>query len=97
MPAYVILNIHVNDPDLFEEYKQLAPATIAAYGGRYLARGGKAEVLEGDWTPARVVILEFDSSDTAKAWINSPEYRAARLMRQQAATSHTILVEGIEV
>ncbi|MGD8957730.1 MAG: DUF1330 domain-containing protein [Chromatiaceae bacterium] len=97
MPAYVILNIHVNDPDLFEEYKQLAPATIAAYGGRYLARGGKAEVLEGDWTPARVVILEFDSSDTAKVWINSPEYRAARLMRQQAATSHTILVEGIEV
>ena len=97
MPAYVILNIHVNDPDLFEEYKQLAPATIAAYGGRYLARGGKAEVLEGDWTPARVVILEFDSRDTAKAWINSPEYRAARLMRQQAATSHTILVEGIEV
>jgi uncharacterized protein (DUF1330 family) len=97
MPAYVILNIDVSDPDLFEAYKQLAPATIAAYGGKYLARGGKAEALEGDWTPARVVILEFDSTDRAKAWIDSPEYRAARAMRQQAATSHTILVEGIEV
>ncbi len=48
MPAYVILNIDVSDPDLFEAYKQLAPATIAAYGGKYLARGGKAEALEGD-------------------------------------------------
>ena len=97
MPAYVLLDISVSDPDLFEEYKQLAPETIAAYGGKYLTRGGKVEALEGDWTPNRVVILEFDSTDAAKAWINSPEYRAARAMRQQAATSHTILVEGIEV
>ena len=97
MPAYVILDISVSDRDLFEEYKQLAPETIAAYGGKYLARGGKAEALEGDWTPNRIVILEFDSTDTAKTWMNSPEYREARTMRHQAATSNTILVEGIEV
>jgi len=96
MPAYVILDITVSDPKLFEEYKQLAPETIAAYGGKYLARGGKVEALEGDWTPDRIVILEFDSINTAKAWMDSPEYREARAIRHQAATSNTIVVEGIE-
>jgi len=95
MPAYVILDITVNDPELFEQYKKLAPTSIKAYGGRYLARGGAAEALEGHWTPNRVVILEFDNADTAKAWLNSPEYREARAMRLQAATSHTIVVEGV--
>ena len=95
MPACVILDIAVNAPGLFEDYKQLAPATIAAYGGRYLARGGKAEVLEGDWTPNRIVILEFESTEMAKKWLDSPEYRRARSMRHQSATSHTIVVEGV--
>jgi uncharacterized protein (DUF1330 family) len=95
MPAYVILDIAVNDPGLFEEYKQLAPTTITAYGGRYLARGGKAEALEGDWTPNRIVILEFDSAEMAKKWLDSPEYRRSRSMRHQAATSRTIVVEGV--
>jgi uncharacterized protein (DUF1330 family) len=85
----------VHDAELFEQYKTLAPATIAAYGGRYLARGGKAEGLEGDWSPNRMVILEFDNAETAKKWLDSPEYREARSMRNQAATSHTILVEGV--
>jgi uncharacterized protein (DUF1330 family) len=95
MTAYVILDITVTDPDLFEDYKKLAPATIEAYGGRYIARGGKAEALEGNWTPNRVVILEFDNSEIAKNWLSSPEYREARSMRLQAATSHTIVVEGV--
>jgi len=80
---------------LFEDYKKFAPATIAAYGGRYLARGGKAEVLEGDWTPNRIVILEFESTEMAKKWLDSPEYRRVRSMRHQSATSHTIVVEGV--
>ena len=95
MSAYVILDITVTDNGLFEEYKQLAPDTIEAYGGRYLARGGTVESLEGDWTPNRIVILEFDSMDKAKTWMNSPEYREARAMRHQAATSCTIVVEGV--
>lgn len=95
MPAYVILDITVTDPDLFEEYKAVAPATIAAFGGKYLVRGGNAEALEGDWTPNRIVVLEFENIDTAKAWIDSPEYREARAMRRQAATSHSIVVEGV--
>lgn len=94
MPAYVVLDIAVKDPDLFEEYRKLAPATIEAYGGKYVARGGKAEALEGDWTPNRIVILEFENAEIAKSWLNSPEYREARSMRQKAATSHTIVVEG---
>jgi len=95
MSAYVILDITVTDLDLFEEYKNLAPATIEAYGGKYLARGGQAEALEGDWSPNRIVILEFKSSEVAKQWLNSPEYREARSMRLQAATSHTIVVDGV--
>jgi uncharacterized protein (DUF1330 family) len=95
MPAYVILDIIVTDTELFEAYKQLAPATIEAYGGKYIARGGRAEGLEGDWTPNRIVILEFDSMDKAKAWMNSPEYREARAMRHRAAISRTIVVEGV--
>jgi uncharacterized protein (DUF1330 family) len=95
MTAYVILHITITDPKQFEEYRQLAPATIEAYGGRYLARGGTAESLEGDWKPNRIVILEFDSMDKAKAWMDSPEYREARAMRHRAATSRTIVVEGI--
>ena len=95
MPAYIILDITVTNPELFEEYKQLAPATIHAYGGKYIARGGQTESLEGDWVPNRIVILEFDSMDKAKAWMNSPEYRKARAMRHQATISRTVLVEGV--
>ena len=95
MSAYVILYMTVNDPGLFEEYKKRAPATIAAYGGKYLARGGESQVLEGDWTPNRIVILEFDSAEMAKNWLDSPEYREARSMRQRAADSQTIVVQGV--
>ncbi len=95
MPAHIILDITVTDPDLFEEYKLLAPSTIAAFGGKYLARGGKVEALEGDWTPNRIVILEFESSAIAKKWLDSPEYREARSMRHQAAISKTIVVDGV--
>ena len=95
MPAYVILGITVTNPDLFEEYKKIAPATIGVSGGRYIARGGKAETLEGDWIPNRVVILEFENSEIAKNWLNSPEYREARSMRLQAATSNTSVEGGV--
>lgn len=95
MSAFVILDITVTDPELFEQYKQRAPATIEAFGGKYLARGGHAEALEGDWMPNRIVILEFESTETAKKWLDSPEYREARAMRQQAATSNTIVVDGV--
>jgi uncharacterized protein (DUF1330 family) len=95
MCAYVIVNITVNDPERYEEYKKLAPPAIAAYGGKYLARGGKIEVLEGDWSPSRVVILEFESVEMAKKWVDSDEYREARALRHQTASSEMIVVEGL--
>ena len=95
MTAYVILDIEVTDPGGYEDYKKLAPPAVALYGGKYIARGGKSETLEGDWLPNRVVVLEFPSVEKAKAWINSPEYAAAKALRHKYATSKTIVVEGL--
>jgi uncharacterized protein (DUF1330 family) len=95
MTAYVIVDIDVHDPVGYEEYKQLAPAAVAQYGGKYIARGGKTETLEGDWSPSRLVILEFENSEQAKKWLNSEEYRAARQMRHQTAHSNMVVIEGL--
>ncbi|MFZ2207900.1 MAG: DUF1330 domain-containing protein [Porticoccaceae bacterium] len=95
MPAYVIVDIEITDPEQYEYYKTLAPATVAAYGGRYVARGGATLSLEGDWQSKRLVILEFDSLERAQAWHDSPAYRAARTLRQSATRSRMIAVEGV--
>ena len=95
MPAYVIVNIDVHDRVVYEEYKRLVPASIAQYGGKYLARGGATEVLEGDWTPKRFVILQFESIARAKEWLNSPEYALARNLRHQSATTEMIVTESL--
>jgi uncharacterized protein (DUF1330 family) len=94
MPAYVIAETDVHDAEAYERYKAAAPDTIAAYGGRYLARGGELSVLEGEWDPARMVVLEFDDLETAKRWYDSPEYRAARKLREGAATFRVVAVQG---
>lgn len=95
MPAYVIVDIEVLDPVPYEDYKRLASASIAAHGGRYLVRGGRSEVLDGDWMPRRLVVLEFDSVEKAKAWRSSPEYSEAKKIRERCARSNMIVVEGI--
>ena len=95
MPAYVIVDIDIHDPVTYEEYKQLAPSSIAHYGGKYIARGGHTEILEGNWTPKRFVILEFESLARAKEWVHSPEYAPARNLRQRCATSQMIVTEGL--
>jgi len=95
MAAYVIVDVTINDPVNYEAYKQLAPSSIAQYGGKYLARGGHTETLEGDWTPGRLVILEFPTLDQAKAWLHSPEYAPARAMRHAYATTHLVVTEGL--
>ena len=94
MAGYVILDIEVIDPAGYEEYKKLSPAAVAAYGGKFLVRGGKYEIVEGQWKPQRVVVLEFESVARAKAWLESPEYRPARLLRQKYAFTKAIIVEG---
>lgn len=94
MSAYVIVDIEVTDPQGYQEYVKLAPATVQLYGGRYLARGGHNETLEGDWQAKRLVILEFESLERAKAWLNSPEYAPARALRHKYARTNMVVVEG---
>ena len=95
MPAYLIAEVEVTDPALYETYRAGVPATIAAHGGRYLARGGTTRVLEGERAPKRLVILEFPSMDKLAAWYDSPEYRPLRAMRQRASISSLIATEGL--
>ena len=95
MPAYVLVQISVHDAQTYERYKQLAPPAIARYGGRYLARGGATQTLEGTWEPPRFVLLEFPSVEQARAWWASPEYAAAKALRHASAHSEMLLVEGL--
>jgi uncharacterized protein (DUF1330 family) len=95
MPAYVIVDIDIVDPVGYEQYKNLAGATVEKYGGKYVVRGGKSEVLEGDWRPKRIVILQFDSMARAKEWLNSEEYREPRKMRHRTAKTNMIVLEGV--
>ena len=95
MSAYVIVEIDIIDPAGFEEYKKLASATVEKYGGKYIVRGGRTEVLEGDWKPKRFVVLQFESMQRAKDWLNCEEYREPRKMRHRTAKTRMILVEGI--
>jgi len=95
MSAYIIVEIDVQDPVGYEEYKKQAAATVHAKGGKYIVRGGKTEVLEGDWQPKRIVVLEFPSLDHAKEWLNCEEYREPRKMRHRTAKTNMILVEGL--
>ena len=94
MAAYVIAEVNVTDPQLFAEYGKGVPGTIAAYGGRYVVRGGKTEPKEGGWEPKRVVVLEFPSMDQARKWYHSAEYKPLLEMRFKAASSKMIFVEG---
>ena len=95
MPAYVINDMDITDPQRFEEYKRLSPPTVAAYGGRFLARGGEVTALEGGWQPRRLVMLEFPSVEQAQAWLNSSEYAPARTLRQLSANSRMVVIEGM--
>jgi uncharacterized protein (DUF1330 family) len=95
MPAYIIVDIDITDPIGYEEYKKLAGPTVEKQGGKYIVRGGKTEVLEGDWQPKRIVVLEFESAQRAKDWLNSEEYREPRKMRHRTARTNMILVEGV--
>ena len=95
MSAYIIVEIEITDPVGYEEYKKRAAATVEQYGGKYIVRGGACEVLEGDWKPKRIVVLQFDNMERAKAWLNSQEYIEPRKQRHRTAKTRMILVEGL--
>jgi uncharacterized protein (DUF1330 family) len=94
--AFVIVDMDVTDPDQYAHYRDLAGPAVEAAGGRYLARGGTTEVLEGDRVPNRIVILEFPDLAAARAWYDSPAYVEARAVRDGAATGSFIAVEAVE-
>ena len=96
MAAYVLVEIRIHDPKDYEEYKKLTPASIAAYGGKFVVRGGKTETLEGDWQPERIVVLEFPTVGRAKEWWASEEYAPAKVIRQRSAHTQMIVVEGFQ-
>jgi len=95
MTTYVIADIEVTDPEGFEEYKKLAGPAVEQYGGKYIARGGRVETLEGDWAPTRLVLLQFDNGEQAQRWWTSPEYEKAKAVRQKTANARLIMVEGL--
>ena len=94
MAGYIIVDVQITDPEAYERYKAAVPATLAAYGGKFLVRGGHAEVLEGNWEPNRIVVVEFESIEKAKAWWSSHEYAAPKQLRQSASVTQMIAVEG---
>jgi uncharacterized protein (DUF1330 family) len=95
MPAYFISDLTVRDASAIKTYRHRAAASIAQYGGRYLARGGKVETIEGQWSPRSIVIVEFPDIDRARAWYRSPEYARALEVRDQALRRNLILVDGV--
>jgi uncharacterized protein (DUF1330 family) len=95
MSAYIISDVSIRDEEAMRIYRSRAAASIAQYGGRYLARGGAISPLEGDWTPRTIIIVEFPSADQARTWYASPEYASVLEMRDEALSRNLILVEGV--
>lgn len=97
MAAYLIADVDISDAAMFDEYRREVPATEARHGGRYLARGGATRVLEGDWEPHRLVIVEFPDMAALTAWYDSPEYERLKQIRFRCAKTRIIAIEGVSV
>ena len=95
MAAYMLVDCSVTDPTKYEEYKRLAQAAVAQYGGRYIVRGGEIEVLEGAWRPRAIIIAEFPDRERARTWYRSAEYASALALRDEALSRNLILVDGV--
>jgi len=96
MKAYVFVDIDITNPTRYEDYKKLTAATLTPYGGKFIVRGGTREVMEGEWTSDRTVVIEFPSKEKAKAWWLSDEYAPAKAIRQSASTARMVILEGYE-
>ncbi|WP_122848444.1 DUF1330 domain-containing protein [Pseudomonas viridiflava] len=95
MKAYRIAHVDVTDPQQYSEYTQRAPAAFALFGGKFMARGGRSEALEGRATPQRTVVIEFESYEQAVACYRSPEYQEAMSHRKGASKAEIVIVEGM--
>jgi uncharacterized protein (DUF1330 family) len=95
MAAYVIAEVTITDPPGYDAYRQMVPATVAKYGGKFVVRGGQLEMLEGNWAPKRLVVIEFENAERAKQWWASEDYREAKALRQRTAQTNMIVIEGV--
>jgi uncharacterized protein (DUF1330 family) len=95
VPAYVVVETDIQDPEQYELYKKASPAAVEAGGGRFIARGGELAILEGDWRPKRLVLLEFPDLEAAKRFYESPAYQEAKRLREGAAGFNMVAVEGL--
>ena len=95
MAGYVIVNLEITDADRFDEYAEKIVDVVAAHGGKYIVRSDSVEVIAGDWTPDRVVVIEFESVERARGWISSPEYRELIDLRLGGANTSMVIVEGV--
>lgn len=95
MAGYALIDVEITDQAAFAEFREQAPAVVEAHGGRFLVRGGAAEVVQGDWTPHRVVVIEFESVERAKSWWNSPAHTELRAMADGCSNTTTTIVEGV--
>jgi uncharacterized protein (DUF1330 family) len=96
MAAYAVVDFDMRDPSLMASYVERVPGIIRKFGGRYLARGGKTEILEGSWRPNLIVVLEFPNAEQAKRFFHCEEYKQYKDARQKAGDSNIILVEGVD-
>ncbi|MFZ5999810.1 MAG: DUF1330 domain-containing protein [Bacteroidota bacterium] len=95
MKGYIIVDVTIHDPVRYDDYKQLTPASLLPFEGKFIVRGGKTETLEGDWNTGRIVVLEFPSVERAKAWWSSDGYAPAKALRQATAYTKMIVTEGV--
>jgi uncharacterized protein (DUF1330 family) len=95
MPAYLVVDVHRTDPERASRYSQRSGPSVVQHGGRYLARGGTTTILEGDWDPDRLVVIEFESVGAAQAWYDSDDNREIRKMRDGAGEWRMVVVEGV--
>ena len=95
MAGYIVADIEITDPNEYQKYSQQTAATLERYGGKFLARGGNPETLEGDWKTKRLVVIEFPNIEQAKSWYDSPEYSAIKGIRHRSANSNILLVQGV--
>lgn len=95
MPAYIIVDVNITNPQRYEDYKKLTPGSLLPFEGKFIVRGGTAETLEGDWQPGRIVVLQFPSMEKAKAWWSSEGYAPAKALRQATSITRMIMVDGV--
>ena len=95
MSAFLIYDVEIHDPNLYQDFMEQVKPLVETFGGKYLVRGGAHEVLEGNWEPTRIVLFEFPDMDTARKLFSSDEYAPLKQLRQSCSTGSVVIVEGV--